>query len=136
MELIQRFKDVKLTCFHWSDDWATFVAHRDPRRTEEKVETLLRESDLVFAVSPQLVEKARALVPDAHWLPNATDFDNFSRASLDETELAEEMIVITVTCRTRQTGQMVAGRPHQTTAVGPAGGLSQSGRTCVERTRR
>lgn len=91
VELLGCFEGVKLRCLYWSDDWATFKGVATPESVERRIETLLGKSDMVFAVSPELAERARKLVPSTYWLPNATNFDNFFRASLEDTETADEM---------------------------------------------
>jgi len=94
LELLRQFRDAKLRCLCWSDDWATFKGISTPESVERRIEMLLKESDMVLAVSPELVERARKFTQSTYWLPNATDFGNFARASLAETEIAGEIVGI------------------------------------------
>ena len=71
---LDAFKPRALSCYDWTDDWTQFelipLADRDEyARLDARMP---REVDVVFAVSRELVERARRLNNNVHWLPNAT----------------------------------------------------------------
>jgi len=77
--------------FNWTDDWAAFASERDREEVERRTGALLRAADLVVAVSPGLVERARALNPRVALVPNATDVEHFAKALDPRTPTADEL---------------------------------------------
>jgi len=99
-KIFEIFSESILRCFYISDNWSEFVigsGRLDAIRQEAKenverhIEFITKNSDVVFCLNDHLTEKAKKLVPASYFLPNATDYDNFSKASLDETPLADRM---------------------------------------------
>jgi glycosyltransferase involved in cell wall biosynthesis len=66
--LLQWFKDRKISCFDWAEDWAQYFTEYSEsfrRRIAGMEERIVREADLVFVVSRHFLERARALNPHA-----------------------------------------------------------------------
>ncbi len=82
---LEAFPERRLACYDWTDDWTAFevlpVADRDWLEAENRA--LLRAVDVVFAVSRNLFDRARALNPHTWELPNATDLAVIGRAAVD-----------------------------------------------------
>lgn len=80
--VLDAFPARRLCCFDWTDDWSQFsLLPFDRAGVEKATERMLRDADVVFAVSQSLLERARAINPNSHLAPNATDFGLFSRTS-------------------------------------------------------
>ncbi len=79
------FPERRLACYDWTDDWAAFevLPVADRAHLERENEALLREVDLVFAVSKSLCARAKALNPQTWELPNATDLAVIGRAAVE-----------------------------------------------------
>ncbi len=78
------FPQRRLACYDWTDDWAAFevLPVENRRQLEVENEALLREVDLVFAVSRHLYHRAKAINPHTWELPNATDPAIIGRAAM------------------------------------------------------
>jgi len=68
------FKSRVLSCYDWTDDWTQFelipLADRDEyTRLSERLPS---QVDVVFAVSRDLVQRARQMNSNVYWMPNAT----------------------------------------------------------------
>lgn len=101
--VLDLFPDTIIRCFLWSDNWEVFpentervsdIPIKKRENIKDAVEKILSRSDIVFACSEYLEEKAKNIVKNSYWLPNATDYDNFSKVSLDETFVAPIMQTI------------------------------------------
>ena len=75
------FPERRLACYDWTAFEVLPVADREWLAAEN--EALLREVDLVFAVSKSLYARARALNPQSWELPNATDLAVIGRAAVE-----------------------------------------------------
>jgi len=98
--ILDLFPDNLISCFYWSDNWSSFpdsaqeVNELDLKKMEkidQVIEAILRRSDIVFCVSEYLTDRAKKIVPNSYWMPNGTDYENFSKVSLHETPIADEV---------------------------------------------
>lgn len=79
---LEAFPTRRFCCFDWTDDWSRYsLLPFDRTAIENQTERMVRDADLVFAVSQSLLERARAVNQNAHLAPNATDFGLFSHAT-------------------------------------------------------
>ena len=73
--MLDAFPEHTLACYDWTDDWTQFVLL--PVEDVDQLVTwndhMLREADVVFAVSEDLYQRARAVNPNTYRAPNATD---------------------------------------------------------------
>jgi glycosyltransferase involved in cell wall biosynthesis len=74
-----------LACYDWTDDWAAFdlLPVEDPPEIVALNGRILRQVDLVFAVSDELRRRAAAENSHACHAPNATDPDRLGGAAAD-----------------------------------------------------
>jgi glycosyltransferase involved in cell wall biosynthesis len=84
---LDAFSRRTLLCCDWTDDWTQFGwqpvdSHSDLIAWNDRI---LREADLVFAVSKKLVSYAQALNDCVHLAPNATDMQVLGNAMTAET---------------------------------------------------
>lgn len=91
---LDAFQDRALLCYDWTDDWTSFELLPVPR--EEMAhhnDRLVREADLVLAVSSFLYQQAKAMNPNTAWMPNATAFNTLD-GQVDETDLSGTLVDI------------------------------------------
>jgi glycosyltransferase involved in cell wall biosynthesis len=82
--VLDAFTKRSLACFDWTDDWTQFsMLPADRAEMERSSERVLRQVDVVMAVSASLHSRAQAFNPNAHRAPNATDFTLLSRSTED-----------------------------------------------------
>jgi len=64
-----------LLCYDWTDDWAEFdwLPVTDRQELIEANDRIVRQADVVFAVSEELHRRASAMNPRSYRAPNATD---------------------------------------------------------------
>jgi glycosyltransferase involved in cell wall biosynthesis len=74
-DLIDAFPERVLLCYDWTDDWAEFdwLPVADRQELVAGNDCILRRADVVFAVSEELLRRARAVNPNSYRAPNATD---------------------------------------------------------------
>lgn len=86
-----------LKCFWWSDDWSEFNQGKLKNSVFLKEKTLkncfhyVSKSDVVFVVSERLFNLAKAKNKEVYIIPNATNYELFSKVALPETEIASEV---------------------------------------------
>ena len=82
---LDAFPQRVLACYDWTDDWAAFEALPvdDPQVLVALNERILREADLVFAVSEELTRRATILNAHTRRAPNATDPQFLESASAE-----------------------------------------------------
>ena len=82
---LRAFPRRALTCYDWTDDWAAFdiLPVEDPAEIIALNDHILRQVDLVFAVSAELERRASAVNAHAHRAPNATDPEKLGGAATD-----------------------------------------------------
>ena len=89
---LDTFRDRVLACYDWTDDWAAFevLPVEDPQKLIALNERILREVDIVFAVSEELTR--RAMLANRHTCraPNATD-PQLLEAARGEGPVAKEL---------------------------------------------
>lgn len=80
---LDAFPERVLCCYDWTDDWAAFEILPVMDRDEliQLNDQLLREADVVFAVSKSLHRRAQAVNPNAYRAPNATDVTVVGKAA-------------------------------------------------------
>ncbi|MBI2620892.1 glycosyltransferase [candidate division WWE3 bacterium] len=61
---------------------------------DRQEELLTKSADLVFAVTPLLIEKLRKYRADVHWIPNAGDFELFKDAKKYKYQLPKDLEVL------------------------------------------
>ncbi len=90
---LDTFSHRTLCCFDWTDDWLQFdplpIADRDAYVAMNQ--RLLRETEVVFAVSQSLFKRAHQVNRGAVYAPNATDCKVLSTAADSTGPLAPEM---------------------------------------------
>jgi glycosyltransferase involved in cell wall biosynthesis len=79
------FPQRTLLCYDWTDDWAEFdlLPVEDRQDLVDWNEHILREADLVFAVSESLYHRAKAINEHSYRAPNATDTEKLGGAASD-----------------------------------------------------
>ena len=89
---LDAFPQRVLACYDWTDDWAAFdvLPVEDPQELIAMNERILREVDLVFAVSEELTRRAMAVNPHTYRAPNATD-PKLLEAAGSEGPVADEL---------------------------------------------
>jgi glycosyltransferase involved in cell wall biosynthesis len=77
------FPERVLCCYDWTDDWTAFeiLPVADRRELERLNDRLLRETDVVFAVSESLHRRALQANPNTYRAPNATDLAVVGKAA-------------------------------------------------------
>jgi glycosyltransferase involved in cell wall biosynthesis len=80
---LKAFSRRALACYDWTDDWTAFeiLPVQDAAEIVALNDTVLREVDLVFAVSAELQERAAAMNAATERAPNATDPDRLGGAA-------------------------------------------------------
>ncbi len=75
VHLIDAFPERALLCYDWTDDWAEFdwLPVADRQQLVEGNDRIVRQADVVFAVSDELFRRARTMNPNSYRAPNATD---------------------------------------------------------------
>jgi glycosyltransferase involved in cell wall biosynthesis len=76
-----------LLCYDCADEFSAMP--NAPSGIAREEAQLLREADLVFVSSRQLLEAKRALRPALHLVPNAADYDHFARPAQPAPELGK-----------------------------------------------
>jgi len=72
--------------YHVTDNYIEFLSHSASQQRAKMAryhELLLRQADVVFAVSPQLHEQCRQINESTYLVPNGVDFDRFQQAMAD-----------------------------------------------------
>lgn len=74
---LDAFPQRVLSCYDWTDDWLEYehLFAEDARKLASLNDRILREVDVVFAVSQHLYGQAAAVNPNTYEAPNATDMD-------------------------------------------------------------
>jgi len=82
---LRAFPRRALACYDWTDDWAAFdiLPVEDPAEIIALNDHILRQVDLVFAVSAELERRAAAVNTHTHRAPNATDPEKLGGAATD-----------------------------------------------------
>ncbi len=81
-----------LTLYDLCDEWVSYIPQSWGRATASRIEdNLCRQADLVFTGTEFSREKRRHLNPEMHVVPHAADYNLFSKAQLESTEIAEEL---------------------------------------------
>lgn len=78
-----------LACYDWTDDWLQFsiLPVADREELEQASQRILCETDVVFAVSASLCQRASQVNPHTYRASNATDFELMSRSTEDNPAL-------------------------------------------------
>jgi glycosyltransferase involved in cell wall biosynthesis len=94
VELVGQFKSV-LTCYYADDEFADYAGLKESDRQQivEQEEILLRQSDVVFANGPVLLEKKNRY-GNAISVPMTADFALYSKSRLAETSVPDDLKVI------------------------------------------
>ncbi len=81
-DALDAFPGRTLACYDWTDDWAAFdiLPVEDPMEIVVLNDRLLREVDLIFAVSAELERRAAMVNPHTYRAPNATDPEKLGQA--------------------------------------------------------
>ena len=66
----------------------------DPKQRSPRELELIRRVDLVFVLSRKLLEENQSYAKDIVLLPNAVDFEHFSKARAPETQVPEDLATI------------------------------------------
>ena len=61
---------------------------------EDMEERLSRQTDVIFATSPQLAESRRTWNANTHYLPNVADYEHFSTALTPQAEVPQDLLSI------------------------------------------
>lgn len=85
------FPERCLSCYDWTDDWLQYanLPVADRAELEQVSQQILRQTDVIFAVSKSLYDRARAVNPRTYHMPNATDLEKMAQSldtNLPETE--------------------------------------------------
>jgi len=90
---LDAFQQRVLACYDWTDDWAAFdvLPVEDPQELVDMNDCILRQADVVFAVSEELTRRASMVNPHTHRAPNATDAHMLQAAERNG-PLAEELL--------------------------------------------
>jgi glycosyltransferase involved in cell wall biosynthesis len=84
VSLVGRFQE-RLACYFNFDEFADMADNRRVRRLLGRLDDeLTRRADVVFATSRSQWERRRVVNPRTYLVPNAVDFDLFSRAVTEE----------------------------------------------------
>ena len=71
--VIDTFPERDLLCYDWTDDFTQFellpVSQAEMAAQNDR---LVRQADVVMAVSSSLFRRAKAMNPNTVWMPNAT----------------------------------------------------------------
>lgn len=88
--LIDAFPRRRLLVYDWTDDWSEFECLQASSRSEldQLNERVIREANVVLAVSSSLCKRAIALNPNTFHVPNATDPSILQRPSPLAPEIA------------------------------------------------
>ncbi|MBC7251744.1 MAG: glycosyltransferase [Anaerolineae bacterium] len=80
---LDAFPQRMLACYDWTDDWAAFdiLPVQDSSEIVALNDRVLRQVDLVFAVSAELERRAAAVNPRTYRAPNATDPEKLGQAA-------------------------------------------------------
>jgi len=72
---LDAFQQRVLACYDWTDDWAAFdvLPVEDPQELVDMNDRILRQADVVFAVSEELTRRAAVVNLHTYRAPNATD---------------------------------------------------------------
>lgn len=90
---LEAFPEQALACYDWTDDWAKFelLPVEDDQELIEWNDRILREVDVVFAVSAELYRRARAVNPQTYRMPNATDVSVLGQGQ-EATAMPQELV--------------------------------------------
>jgi glycosyltransferase involved in cell wall biosynthesis len=90
---LDAFPKRALLCYDWTDDWAEFdwLPVDDREELIAWNDRIVRQADVVFAVSEGLTRRARALNNHVYRAPNATDWDVIGAASQSDGPAAPEL---------------------------------------------
>jgi glycosyltransferase involved in cell wall biosynthesis len=74
-----------LLCYDSTDDWSKFPGLSEWRvkQIQKSEKSVIKEVDVVLAVSETLYKKAKDINPNTFNLPNATSFENFNKVTQD-----------------------------------------------------
>lgn len=73
--------DKTLTCYYVYDELSQYPQNTWMREALNRYDCLMtQEADIVFASSNYQFQKRKHLNSNAHWIPNAADFDHFNKA--------------------------------------------------------
>lgn len=85
----------KLTCFFVYDEYPDFVHNSRIKDLLRQLDNQLsRQADVVFACSPPLYKRRKALNPNTHLILNAVDFDLFNRALTADLPLPPDIAIV------------------------------------------
>lgn len=90
---LKAFSDVALVVYDWIDDWECFdvLPVKDPRVLADLNDSILREADVVFAVSQRLWQRAKEVNRNTFRLPNATAGGGNNLCGASECSVAAEL---------------------------------------------
>lgn len=85
-----------LSCYDWTDDWLQYanLPVADRAEMEQASQQILSQTDVVFAVSKSLYERASAINPHTYHTPNATDLEKMAQSMVADLPEAEELQAI------------------------------------------
>jgi len=82
--LLKWFKEKVFAVFDWAEEWADyFVEYSSGKKDRVRIfeERIVRDADLVFVVSEELLRLARENNPNSYQLLDGTDYELFQRES-------------------------------------------------------
>jgi glycosyltransferase involved in cell wall biosynthesis len=82
-----------LSTYHCTDLFGSFEFSSEEERRDDvqKEEGLIRKSDIVFATEKELTELIKGINENTFYLPNATDYELYSKAALPDTKIADDL---------------------------------------------
>jgi glycosyltransferase involved in cell wall biosynthesis len=84
-----------LVCYDLTDDWSEFFNTFESWKQQfiESENLVIKQADIILAVSEKLFHKARSINSNTYYLPNATNFNNFNRVA-QNIEIAPQILRI------------------------------------------
>jgi len=92
LDMVGRFGE-SLLCYHVHDQYSGFPG-TDKSSIETQERELLSKADIVFTTSPLLYEEKREFHSNTHFVPNAVDYDLFSKAGLTDISVPPDIAQI------------------------------------------
>ena len=89
--------DEQLVCYHIRDELSLAIYKNSPAKSRwmaEAEKELLLKSDIVFAVTEELVDRKREHNTNIHFVPNGVNYTYFNQVGSRDTEITRDISVI------------------------------------------
>jgi glycosyltransferase involved in cell wall biosynthesis len=88
--------NARLSCYEAVDQYSTYpnISKMEKMRRIEREMKILREADLVFVTSNNLMIEKIKFNRNTYFIPNTTDIHHFGKALLDETLIPKDLSII------------------------------------------